>query len=159
MLTKADLMRRLSDRIVSEQPGPSVLVVDDDTAITRLCRMTLERAGFRVETSNDSREALESIESNEFAAILLDLQMPYMHGATLLALIGRDKPEVLQRLIVMTALPEAALADFRGRVAAVLCKPLSDGDILQHVRRCIDPRTVITEAGDVTAHVRRTPAS
>jgi two-component system response regulator GlrR len=156
MLTKTDLLRRLSDRIVSEQPGPTVLVVDDDTAITRLCQLTLERAGFRVETSNDSREALERIEGNDYAAILLDLQMPYMHGATLLALIGRDKPDVLQRLIVMTALPEAALADFRGRVAAVLCKPLKDGEILQHVRQCIDPNAVVQEAGDVTsaAHVR-----
>jgi CheY-like chemotaxis protein len=150
MLTKTDLLRRLNDRIVSEQPGPAVLVVDDDTSITRLCQLILERAGFRVETSNDSREALERIESNDYAAILLDLQMPYMHGATLLALIGRDKPDVLQRLIVMTALPEAALADFRGRVAAVLCKPIKDGEILEHVRRCIDPSAVAQEAGDVT---------
>ena len=156
MPTKTDLLRRLSDRIVSEQPGPAVLVVDDDTAITRLCQLTLERAGFRVETSNDSREALERIESNEYAAILLDLLMPYMHGATLLALIGRDKPDVLQRLIVMTALPEAALADVRGHVAAVLCKPLQDGEILQHVRRCVDPNAVAPEIGDATAaaHVR-----
>jgi CheY-like chemotaxis protein len=157
MLTKSDLLQRLNERIVSEQPGPRVLVVDDDTAITRLCQLILERAGFRVETSNDSREALERIEGNEYAAILLDLQMPYMHGATLLALIGRDKPDVLQRLIVMTALPEAALTDFRGRVAAVLCKPLKDGEILEHVRRCIDPNAVVApEAGDVTAaaHVR-----
>lgn len=157
MLTKTDLLRRLSDRIVGEQPGPYVLVVDDDTSIARLCQLTLERAGFRVETSNDSREALERIESNDYAAILLDLQMPYIHGATLVSLIGRDKPEVLQRLIVMTALPEAALADLRGRVAAVLCKPLQDGEIVQHVRRCIDPSAVAApEAGDVTsaAHLR-----
>ena len=155
MLTKSDLLQRLNERIVSEQPGPRVLVVDDDTAITKLCRLILERAGFRVETSNDSREALEHIESHEYAAILLDLQMPHLHGATLLALIGRDKPDVLQRLIVMTALPEAAVADFRGRVAAVLCKPLKDDEIVQHVRRCIDPNAVAAaETGDATAAAR-----
>src|SRR5436305_6980981 len=120
MLTKADLLRRLSNRVDEQQRGPTVLVVEYDAAIPRLCRLALERAGYRVETASDGRDALDLIEANEYAAVLLDLQMPYMHGATLLALLGRDKPEVLKKVVVMTGLPEAALADVRGVVASVL---------------------------------------
>ncbi|HEX3582035.1 MAG TPA: response regulator, partial [Thermoanaerobaculia bacterium] len=79
-----------------EEHDPKVLVVDDDPAITRLCTLVLERAGFGVETASDGRNALDRIESNDYAAILLDLQMPFMHGATLLAILGRNKPEVLK---------------------------------------------------------------
>ena len=131
-----------------------MLVVDDDPAITRLCRLVLERAGYRVETASDGRNALDLINLNEYAAVLLDLQMPYMHGATLLALLGRDKPELLKKVIVMTGLPEAALADMHGAVASVLRKPMTDGDLLQQVRRCIDPSLLPVEVGDRTARAQ-----
>jgi DNA-binding NtrC family response regulator len=149
-ITKSDLLQRLSNRIAEEQGGPAVLVVDDDAAITRLCRLVLERAGFRVETAGDGRNALDHINDKEYAAILLDLQMPYVHGATLLAILGREKPETLKKVIVMTALPDAALADVRGVVAAVLRKPMSDGDVVHVVRRCIDPTVVANDIGDRT---------
>jgi two-component system response regulator GlrR len=151
MLTKTDLLRRLSDRIDEEgRGGAAVLVVDDDPSIARLCTLVLERAGFYVVTAGDGRTALDLIESRDYAAILLDLQMPFMHGATLLALLGRNKPEVLKKVIVMTALPEAALADVRGRVASVLLKPMSDGDVVNQVRQCVDPSIARSEVGERT---------
>ena len=92
MMTKSDLLQRLSARIGEEDRDSTVLVVDDDSAITRLCKLVLERAGFRVETASDGRDALDRIDANRYAAILLDLQMPFMHGATLLSLLGRTRP-------------------------------------------------------------------
>ena len=154
MLTKSDLLQRLNARVAKEEPRPLVLVVDDDPSITRLCGLVLERAGFRVETASDGRNALDRIESNDYAAILLDLQMPFMHGATLLAILGRDKPEVLKKLVVMTALSDAALADVRGGVASVLRKPMTDGDVVYAVRRCIDPTALPSDIGDRTARAQ-----
>lgn len=154
MLTKSDLLQRLSARVAEEDGGPMVLVVDDDPAITRLCSLVLERAGFCVETASDGRNALDRIAANDYAAILLDLQMPFMHGATLLAILGRDKPGLLEKVVVMTALPDAALADVRGAVASVLRKPMSDGDVVHVVRRCVDPALVPSEVGDRTARAQ-----
>jgi len=154
MLTKSDLLQRLRARIDGDRRNPTVLVVDDDPSITRLCTLVLERAGFRVETARDGRDALNQIGAHEYAAILLDLQMPFVHGATLLAILGRDKPETLKKLIVMTALPDAALADVRGAVASVLRKPMSDGDVVYAVRRCIDPDVLPAEVGDRTARAQ-----
>src|SRR5690348_11283346 len=101
MLTKSDLLQRLKARVAEEDRGPMVLVVDDDPAITRLCSLVLERAGFRVDTASDGRHALDRIEATDYAAILLDLQMPFMHGATLLAILGREKPGLLKKVVVM----------------------------------------------------------
>ena len=154
MITKSDLLQRLRARVGEEDHDPAVLVVDDDPAITRLCSLVLERAGFRVETASDGRNALDRIELNDYAAILLDLQMPFMHGATLLAILGRNKPEVLKKVVVMTALPDAALADLHGAVASVLRKPMSDGDVVHVVRRCIDPSVVPAEICDRTARAQ-----
>jgi CheY-like chemotaxis protein len=154
MLTKSDLLQRLSARVVEEDVDPTVLVVDDDSAITRLCRLVLERAGFRVDTATDGRDALDRIDAKRYAAILLDLQMPFMHGATLLSLLGRDKPELLKKVVVMTALPDAALTDVRGAVASVLRKPMTDGDVVHAVRRCIDPGVGTSDIGDRTARAQ-----
>jgi len=153
-LTKSDLLQRLSARVVEEDRDSTVLVVDDDSAITRLCRLVLERAGFRVETASDGRDALDRIDANRYAAILLDLQMPFMHGATLLSLLGRNKPELLKKVVVMTALPDAALTDVRGGVASVLRKPMSDGDVVHAVRCCIDPAVQTSDIGDRTARAQ-----
>lgn len=154
MLTKSDLLQRLSARVVEEEDDSTVLVVDDDSSITRLCRLVLERAGFRVETASDGRDALDRIDANRYAAILLDLQMPFMHGATLVSLLGRNKPELLTKVVVMTALPDAALTDVRGIVASVLRKPMTDGDVVHAVRSCIDPAVVSSDIGDRTARAR-----
>ena len=153
MFTKSDLLQRLTARAVEEE-GDQVLVVDDDPAITRLCGLVLQRAGFRVETASDGRDALDRIEASDYAAILLDLQMPFMHGATLLSILGRQKPQTLKKVIVMTALPEAALADMHGAVASVLRKPMSDGDVVYAVRRCIDPSVRPSDIGDRTARAQ-----
>lgn len=153
-LTKSDLLHRLTARVAEEEGDPAVLVVDDDQAITRLCGLILQRAGFRVETAHDGRDALDRIEANDYAAILLDLQMPFMHGATLLSILGRDKPQTLKKLVVMTALPDAALADLRGAVTSVLRKPMTDGDVVYAVRRCIDPSARPSDIGDRTARAQ-----
>ncbi|HEX3109380.1 MAG TPA: response regulator [Thermoanaerobaculia bacterium] len=153
-MTKSDLLQRLSARVVEEDRDSTVLVVDDDSAITRLCTLVLERAGFSVETASDGRDALDRIEANRYGAILLDLQMPFMHGATLLAILGRDKPELLKRVVVMTALPDAALTDVRGGVASVLRKPMTDGDVVHAVRCCIDPTARTSDVGDRTARAQ-----
>jgi len=153
-MSKSDLLQRLSTRITEENGGLAVLVVDDDAAITRLCRLVLERAGFRVETASDGRIALDRINASNYAAILLDLQMPLVHGATLLAILGREKPETLKKVVVMTALPDAAVVDMLGVVVSVLRKPMSDGDVVHAVRRCIDPTLQPSDIGDRTARAR-----
>jgi len=60
----------------------TVLVVDDDDTVRTVAKEMLEKAGFRVLTASDGREAIAvfSSQPNEIACILLDLTMPYMDG-------------------------------------------------------------------------------
>src|SRR6266852_1881409 len=50
------------------------------------------REGYVVDCASDGREALASIEANDYHAILLDLGMPYVHGSTLLSIVQQTKP-------------------------------------------------------------------
>lgn len=68
---------------------PLVLIVDDDAAIRRLLRQTLERAGYRVVDADDARTALAAVERHEPDAVLLDLGLPDRDGLELVPLIAR----------------------------------------------------------------------
>ncbi len=57
-----------------------VLVADDDTNITDVCRRYLEREGYLVSTAKDGLEALELWRSQKPNLIVLDLMMPNKNG-------------------------------------------------------------------------------
>ena len=78
---------------MSEQKT-SVLVVDDDAAITELMRDFLEAEGYTVETAHDSRAASAVLERAPVDLVLLDVMMPGQSGFELCRRIRetRDVP-------------------------------------------------------------------
>lgn len=112
-----------------------VLVVDDDEAIRDTLRLVLEDADYRVEEAPDGTTALDRMRTGtERYIVLLDLIMPGMDGAAVLAGMASDS-ELFARhaYILMTAGPAQLLPemdDLRARLnIPVLQKPF-DLDIL-----------------------------
>jgi two-component system, OmpR family, alkaline phosphatase synthesis response regulator PhoP len=60
--------------------GELVLVVDDEANIVQLSRMYLERAGFRVASASDGRQALDQTQGLKPALLVLDLMLPELDG-------------------------------------------------------------------------------
>lgn len=67
-----------------------VLVVDDEPAIRRLLRQTLERAGHNVIEAADARAALAAVSQDSPDAVLLDLGLPGRDGLELVPVIARE---------------------------------------------------------------------
>ncbi|MFP4696894.1 Hpt domain-containing protein, partial [Thiohalospira sp.] len=63
---------------------PQALVVDDSITVRRVTGRLLERHGWRVATARDGVEALEAVEAEPPAVVLLDIEMPRMDGFELL---------------------------------------------------------------------------
>ncbi|WP_434751511.1 response regulator transcription factor [Paenibacillus amylolyticus] len=57
-----------------------ILVADDDSNITDVCRRYLEREGYTVVTAKDGAEAIEQWRNQTPDLIVLDLMMPYKNG-------------------------------------------------------------------------------
>jgi len=134
--------------------APRVLCADDDPDVRALCATALSKAGFVTDLATNGREVLEKLQDNDYAAILLDLSMPAVHGATVLSLVQRERPELLRRIIVVTGMPDAVLDGITGYVAAVIRKPVSLQDLVAEVHRCStrQPKRRPAE-GDVTARI------
>jgi two-component system OmpR family response regulator len=83
---------------VAEAEGSKkrILVVDDETAIVRFVRISLQSAGYQVTTVSSGEGALELLEAETFDAVLLDLVMPGMSGLEVLSrLRGKSHPPML----------------------------------------------------------------
>jgi two-component system KDP operon response regulator KdpE len=66
------------------EPGPVVLVVDDEVQIRRFLRAGLEMDGFVVQEAENGSEALRAVTLKPPDLVILDLGLPDMDGADVL---------------------------------------------------------------------------
>lgn len=83
-------------------PGPAILIVDDDPVAVELIQVTLRSNGFEnIETCTDSRRARTMIETRTIAVMILDLFMPEVSGFEVLEYTVQNHPGL--PVIVLTA--------------------------------------------------------
>lgn len=118
-----------------------VLIVEDLQTLSIAYAAQLEKAGYHAVVASTAAEALKELaQGGEFAAILLDLQLPDADGLDLL----RDHSEWLERLrvIVVTADGSLARAIEAMRLGAFdyLVKPLSEARLVAAVDSAVTSR-------------------
>lgn len=112
-----------------------VLVVDDDDAIRDTLRLVLEDADYRVEEAPDGAMALELMRiGTERYIILLDLIMPGIDGAAVLASMASDSDlSSRHTCILMTAGPtqfSPEIDEMRARLNIPMLQKPFDLDVL-----------------------------
>lgn len=114
---------------------PSVLVVDDEEVVCKSCRRVLATDGFRVDTSTDVGNGMELAETNDYAAILLDIKMSEMDGLEFLRKLRETKPSV--PVIMITGYPsqDSMIASMRLGASDYIRKPFSGDEITEAVKR------------------------
>ncbi|HSP33557.1 MAG TPA: response regulator [Thermoanaerobaculia bacterium] len=118
-------------------PGP-VLIVEDDPATTLLFEAVLNHASIGSDHAADGAEALRKIEQQGYEAILLDLVLPVVSGFELLRHLKDSRPDVLPRVVVVTAAADStwrACAEIP-LVHCLLRKPVDIGELVRHVQLC-----------------------
>ena len=80
--------------LVTQRGGrETVLVVEDQAALRRLMTVTLERAGYRVESAANGEEALDLVRAGrQFDVMVTDLVMPGMNGRQVADEVARLSP-------------------------------------------------------------------
>lgn len=64
------------------KPAHDVLLVEDNRVHREVTTAVLERYGYRVIQAGDGQEAIEQLMRRQFSLILMDIDMPWMDGAT-----------------------------------------------------------------------------
>lgn len=114
-----------------------VLVCEDDSAIRLLIDKLLTRHGLRVECVGSGAEAMARLRRFSYDVIVLDLLMPDLSGYEVIEALRRERPMLLERVIVVTAFSQAFHVPLP--VGAVLRKPFDlrefDDIVEQMLRR------------------------
>jgi FixJ family two-component response regulator len=140
--TKPDEEKRKSrtQRKPSQQPGATVLVVDDDESALAAMARLIRSAGYNVRAFGDPRALLDEQLPTTKACLVADIYLPEMNGIELsqgLAATGHSLPTILitgRDDEVTRRLAENSTA------IAVLFKPIDEVPLLEAISRCLKPQ-------------------
>lgn len=120
---------------MSRTEKPYVLLVDDNDATCTLITALLQRE-FHVETAYDGLRAIDQLKTRNYAAILLDLRMPYLDGFGVLDFLRESNPELLKRVLVVSAAlgPRQVEQAREYGVSAILKKPFDVETLVDAVK-------------------------
>ena len=114
------------------RPRHTILVVDDDPAFLELYRMTLRLEGFDVVTATNGVEALRVAELRPPSLVMLDLNMPYLDGWSVLRELNAHADTADTPVIVITGTDVQRAIQ---RASAILKKPVMPDQLLPMIRR------------------------
>ncbi len=109
-----------------------ILVIDDEEAVRKSFSLTLEDAGYAVDTASTGEEGMEKVNADKFDMILLDLKMPGMGGVSTLREIRKVNEDL--PVYIITAFHEEFFDQLQsvtkdGLEFELLRKPLESDDL------------------------------
>ncbi len=115
----------------------SVLVVDDDQALSKLIKRNLEGAGTQVVEAATGLDCLRILHQARVDLILLDLRLPDFNGWGILSLLRLTEPlHDIPVIVVSVEPPNSALIE-KFRPDDYIQKPFDVRDLVTRVRKVI----------------------
>lgn len=110
-----------------------ILIVEDELAISMVLGAYLENAGYDVDYAYNGEEALQKLEEETPALILLDIMMPYVDGWSVLSFIRKKSA---CPVIMLTALSdtEQKLKGFENGADDYITKPFVGEEVIARVQ-------------------------
>lgn len=119
---------------------PKILVVDDDSNLTRLYEAALTARGYRVVVANNGEVALTLAEKEKPDLILMDVMMPAIHGLHVLDILKATPETKDAKIIMLTALGDEETkqkALDTGAVDYIVKSQSNMGEILERIGRVL----------------------
>src|SRR4051794_19878856 len=141
--------------VVTEYPAMAerILVLDDETQITRVLRAALTAQGYDVRIANDPEEALLLFEDWEPDLLITDLMMPGLTGVEICQAIRKKHTTPILVLSVRDQ-ERAKVEALDAGADDYVTKPFGIQELLArvraHLRRAPERSTAIVDLGDFT---------
>lgn len=123
----------------------SILIIDDETEICESIKMILEYEGYNVQYSTKSIEGVDKAVNENFAALLLDIQMPEMNGFEVLKKVKEANPSLSVVMISAHGSLENAIKATRLGAFDFIEKPIDRDKLVISVRNAVEQSKLMTE--------------
>ncbi len=118
----------------------TLLIVDDEAGIRRLVRQKLSGQGYQCKEADSADRALNVLETDSIALVVLDIRMPGRSGIEFLPQIKSGYPDT--SVIMATALNEMGIAVQCLKLGAddYICKPFDLEELSLAVQKALEKR-------------------
>ena len=120
-------------------PHRHLLVVEDDSDQRKVLQDRLELYGYTVACVGDGRTAMDKLESGSFDGLLLDLNLPILHGNEVLIQASQRFPDL--PVLIMSASRSRIRAAKAVRACGYLLKPFNAAEFKSALHCCFGPAT------------------
>lgn len=126
----------------------SILMVDDETAITKSLQRLFRKHKYRIETAASGPEGLQILKKAEkpISLIISDQRMPEMTGAQFLEKAKEIFPDAIRFLLTgYSDMDDIVAAVNKGEIQRYLTKPWNDDDLVLQVQEALKQYELILE--------------
>jgi DNA-binding NtrC family response regulator len=134
---------------------PSVLVVDDESAILDTLRILLRNEGFEPHVAQGGRKALEQLAAVHPDIVLTDIRMPNVDGVEVLAAARDSDPDVPVILMTAQATLQSAMQAVNAGAFYYIQKPFRNDELIAILRRAAEHRRLRVENRSLKQEIRR----
>jgi DNA-binding response OmpR family regulator len=112
-----------------------ILLIDDDPGLLESLSEVLRQEGYEVSTSSSGEEGLDTLKSESFDLVLLDIRLPGLDGEVVMREIYNYYPETVMIIISGYGSLESAITAIRLGVKDYFIKPYEIEDLLEAISR------------------------
>jgi PAS domain S-box-containing protein len=140
-VSEDQLIASMAQAGVPQDPNRPILVVDDDPNALKLAEAMLSAAGYRCVCRRDGPAALQAAQDETPAAVVLDLDMPEIHGFQVLDELRRRPTSQRIPVLIWTALdlPAEKRARLLAKAQDVVVKSAGSAALLERLRFFVPP--------------------
>lgn len=111
----------------------SILVVDDEVAITTLITYNLEVAGFKTDIAHDGEEALHKINKGAYDLVVLDIMLPKISGIEVCQRIREKENQIPVLMVTAKTELEDIIEGLNTGADDYITKPFSPKELIARV--------------------------
>jgi DNA-binding NtrC family response regulator len=139
----------------SQETRPTVLIIDDESAIVDTLRILLKNEGFAAHVAFGGKQGIEQISSIRPDIIITDIRMPAVGGLDVLSAARNQDPDVPVILMTAQASLQSAISAVNDGAFHYVQKPFQNDALIAIVRRAAETRQLKIENKSLKKEIRR----
>ncbi len=121
--------------------GAKILVVDDERSMVGFLDVLLTGEGYDVLTARNGRQALKSIEKNDFDLVLTDMKLGDLNGIDVLKAAKEKNADIIVIMISAYSSTENAVEAMNAGAYDFVPKPFDNDELRQTIKRALELKT------------------
>ena len=129
----------------AQEVRPTVLIIDDESAIVDTLRILLKNEGFAAHVAFGGKQGIDQIAAIRPDIIISDIRMPSVGGLDVLSAAKQQDPDVPVILMTAQASLQSAISAVNDGAFHYVQKPFQNDALMAIVRRAAETRQLKTE--------------